>query len=265
MALAAGISASAAQWAVVGSYSGWSFASSTVLVASGNEFVGDIASLSTGFKIVDIENNNWDTQYGTETALEVGVPVKLTGKVNGQDPKDISFAGLLNEIKNAHVVWNATTETLTITGEAVYAYPELKMAGSFAPSNWNLDNSPVMTREGDIYTVTVDLEGATEFKFVGPGWAPQFCGGETVDADHMTITLVRNGDNSKANLTGKYTFTFNIQTLELKVTEAAGLAAIEAATGAAEYYNILGVRVDNPTKGMYIKVQGGKASKVLIK
>lgn len=269
MAIVAGITANAAQWAVVGGYSNWNFSQSTVLKASGNEFVGDIPSLTDGFKIVDIENNNWDTQYGTSTLLELGVPLKLNGKNGVTDPSNIGFAGLLNEIKNAHVVWNATTVTLTVTGEAVYDYPTLLVAGAFPASKWDINNSPLMTREGDVYTATVEFTGTAAepnaFKLVGPGWSPEYCGNVTIDAEHLTVSLTRGGADSKFALTGTYTLTFNISTLELKAIEAAGLESIEVAGGATEYYNILGVRVDKPVKGMYIKVQNGKATKVLVK
>lgn len=38
-----------------------------------------------------------------------------------------------------------------------------------------------------------------------------------------------------------------------------------AANGSAVYYNLQGVRVDNPTNGVYIKREGSKATKVLVK
>ncbi len=41
--------------------------------------------------------------------------------------------------------------------------------------------------------------------------------------------------------------------------------AVDEANGEAVYYNLNGVRVANPANGLYIKVQGGKASKVLVK
>ena len=34
--------------------------------------------------------------------------------------------------------------------------------------------------------------------------------------------------------------------------------------GVVEYYNILGVKVENPTKGLYIKKCGNKAYKVML-
>lgn len=42
-----------------------------------------------------------------------------------------------------------------------------------------------------------------------------------------------------------------------------GVAAIEA-EGAAEYYNLNGVRVANPENGIYVKVVNGKAAKVIL-
>lgn len=37
------------------------------------------------------------------------------------------------------------------------------------------------------------------------------------------------------------------------------------ATPPVEYYNLQGVRVDNPQPGIYIRRQGSKVSKVLLK
>lgn len=49
--------------------------------------------------------------------------------------------------------------------------------------------------------------------------------------------------------------------------ESAGIEGIEAdgSDAPAEYYNLNGVRVANPENGLYIKSQGGKAIKVLVK
>lgn len=46
-----------------------------------------------------------------------------------------------------------------------------------------------------------------------------------------------------------------------------GIEGIEAETAVAraEYYNLQGVRVNNPANGLYIRLQGGKAEKVIIR
>ncbi|MDE7159643.1 MAG: starch-binding protein [Muribaculaceae bacterium] len=43
------------------------------------------------------------------------------------------------------------------------------------------------------------------------------------------------------------------------------VSSIEAAEGEAVYFNLQGVRVDNPADGVYIRVAGGKAMKVTVK
>lgn len=44
-----------------------------------------------------------------------------------------------------------------------------------------------------------------------------------------------------------------------------GIAAIEAENGSAEYFTLQGVRVAEPTTGIYIRVANGKATKVTVK
>lgn len=59
-----------------------------------------------------------------------------------------------------------------------------------------------------------------------------------------------------------------LNTITFVLTEAAsGIESVEAegADSEAEYYNLQGVRVTNPAAGLYIRRQGGKATKVVIR
>lgn len=57
-----------------------------------------------------------------------------------------------------------------------------------------------------------------------------------------------------------------LETVALDVEKsAAAVEELGAAAGEAEYYTLQGVRVLNPTEGLYIRLQGGKASKVLVR
>lgn len=49
------------------------------------------------------------------------------------------------------------------------------------------------------------------------------------------------------------------------VSITTGIGSVEAAQAPAEYYNLQGIRVDRPADGIFIRRQGGKASKVLVK
>lgn len=49
------------------------------------------------------------------------------------------------------------------------------------------------------------------------------------------------------------------------ISSNSGVAAVEAVDGEASYFDLQGRRVAAPANGLYIKVQGGKATKVLVK
>lgn len=78
-----------------------------------------------------------------------------------------------------------------------------------------------------------------------------------------------NGD-AAANMTiagaeadKHYNVKFNVKTHEIYVTFATGIETIDAEAADAVYYNLQGVRVDNPVKGLYIRVANGKSQKVM--
>lgn len=82
-------------------------------------------------------------------------------------------------------------------------------------------------------------------------------------------SMVAGGEPIVCTLSaGKYNFTFSISGVNtammsaLEVEEDA-VDEVSAVSGAPSYYNLQGTRVANPEKGIFIKVQDGKASKVI--
>lgn len=55
----------------------------------------------------------------------------------------------------------------------------------------------------------------------------------------------------------------SVRTAELNVTPTSINGITDESEPESEYYNLQGIRVDNPTNGIYIKVQGQKATKVM--
>lgn len=82
-------------------------------------------------------------------------------------------------------------------------------------------------------------------------------------------SMVAGGEPVKCTLTpGKYNFNFSISGVNTGLmgatsAEEDAVEGISAASGSAVYYNLQGVRVANPEKGIYIKVADGKTSKVI--
>ena len=49
----------------------------------------------------------------------------------------------------------------------------------------------------------------------------------------------------------------------IEATTETGITGIEAENGEAVYFNLQGVRVENPENGIFIRVQNGKAVKIM--
>lgn len=79
-----------------------------------------------------------------------------------------------------------------------------------------------------------------------------------------TTAMTTNGNNAWTIETGNYSITVNINDMTMVVSNTVGIESIETENAApAVYYNLQGVEVSNPVGGVFIKVQGGKASKVV--
>ncbi len=74
---------------------------------------------------------------------------------------------------------------------------------------------------------------------------------------------IRMEKTSKAGMQNRFAFkSFALSYLGTEATGVAGVAADENAP--VEYYNLQGIRVANPEKGIFIKRQGNKATKVAL-
>ncbi len=56
-----------------------------------------------------------------------------------------------------------------------------------------------------------------------------------------------------------------LQPIEIKKDSSVGVESLEEAQNDSEFYTLQGVRVTNPSNGIYIKISGGKASKVIVR
>ena len=84
----------------------------------------------------------------------------------------------------------------------------------------------------------------------------EFAAGETANAFTLP-SAIYNVDVNISNDTYKVRIS--------KKDDLSGIENINAADAEVEYYNLQGVRVANPTTGVYIRVQGNKATKVSIR
>ena len=157
-----------AQWAVVGNYCDWSFQKAVTFTGEGNDLSCTIENLTSGFKIVDITNDNWDTQYGTPTPLVVGVDYVLDAKDGGPDPADMSFADDVAGVKDAVVSWNPSTATLKITGNAYKAEIDASVIYLIGtPQNWGINDGsmPLELNDEGVYYGVYHIPSNPTFRF----------------------------------------------------------------------------------------------------
>ena len=283
MAILAAAQISAAEYAIVGSFTNpsWNFdasrAANGVLTKNADgKYETTIENLATGFKIVDIENNNWDVQYGAPSSndmVENGKTFSLKAKNGGPDPSNIEFANYVTAIQNAKVVFDPEAKTLTVTGTPVSKESlELYISGNMSGPNWPVpgeDGSIAMTKNGDIYSATVSFTAGNEFKVFGKGWSPEF--GVPADdtpalsPENLTLILAKSGKNIKVNMTGQYVVSFNLSTFELKLTSATGISQTTIKAEAPEYYTLHGVKVASPAHGIYIVKRGTAVTKEIVR
>ena len=281
MAILAAAQISAAEYAIVGAFTNpsWNFdasraANGVLTKNAGGKYETTIENLATGFKIVDIENNNWDVQYGAPSSndmVENGKTFSLKAKNGGPDPSNIEFANYVTAIQNAKVVFDPEAKTLTVTGTPV-SNLELYISGNMSGPNWPVpgeDGSIAMTENDGIYSATVSFTAGDEFKVFGKGWSPEF--GVPADdtpalsPENLTLILAKSGKNIKVNMTGQYVVSFNLSTFELKLTSATGISQTTIKAEAPEYYTLHGVKVASPSHGIYIVKRGTAVTKEIVR
>lgn len=279
MAILAAAQISAAEYAIVGSFTNpaWNFdasrAANGVLTKNADgKYETTIENLATGFKIIDIENNNWDVQYGAPSGndmVEIGKTFSLKAKNGGADPSNIEFANYVTAIQGAKVVFDPEAKTLTVTGTPV---SDLKLYISGKMTNWVApgdDGSIAMTENDGIYSATVSFTAGDEFKVFGKGWSPEF--GVPTDEtpalspENLTLTLAKSNKNIKVSMTGQYVVSFNLSTFELTLTSATGISQTTIKAEVPEYYTLHGVKVASPAHGIYIVKRGTAVTKEIVR
>lgn len=156
----------------------------------------------------------------------------------------------------------------------------LYVIGNFANAGWNPAAAVEMTKEGNTFSIIGEATGDLNFGFgtvLGADsndWdtfnANRY--GQAVDnavvALDTPITLTKNSNAMRLEEAGNYKLTvvFGETEITFTATKESGIEGVDAEAAApAEYYNLQGVRVENPAEGLYIVVRGGKATKEYVK
>ena len=155
-------------------------------------------------------------------------------------------------------------------------YRELNLVGEF--NGWDAANGPKFTREDNVYTLVLEDGLAGEWKICDGTWDYSFGAGENTEVvSSEKMDAWYNGVNFTCAFEGKTTIVFTLvegsdaigssipSNIVVTNGTSVGATMIEATEGEAVYYTLQGVKVNNPSNGMFVKIVDGKATKVVVK
>lgn len=176
-------------------------------------------------------------------------------------------------IGNYTVVVAGDLSTITLTTDTpkpagfTPVYLRGDMNGWGSTEDWEMK-----TTDGVTYTFTcvgaTAIQAGQKFKIADAGWGNINYGyGKAIELN-TEMTWNYNANDSSAPSKFEGTITCVISALKQPATvtfaEGVGVEAVTTASADAEYFNMQGVRVANPDKGLYIVRKGDKVSKVVL-
>lgn len=266
---------------MIGHDNAWDIASPLEIIGENGVYTATVDFTSTKFKLSTTKGDgDWTVFNATglnvvSNPIAIGEPVAL-------------IAGYSEDINITNTgIYEVTIDLVnnTLTLEVVVNYPEVIYAiGNINGLDWSTSEGVAFSQESEgIYKGTIDVDnvdaGYGYFQFattLGADWGAVNAGtrygateeNQLVDAN-VTYNMTNNwggGTKSWKCAAGKCTIEVDLTNNTMKIVEFTGVEGIVVDDNAsAEYYNLQGVKVENPTNGTFIKVQGNKTTKVVIK
>lgn len=230
----------------------------TIFVQNGAQAMGDLSYLMSEPAIVAMNTSACaQPLFDFDTLLGMGDDVRKSG-----------FA--VRNRSNQKIYFYEGSEWLT------FGAPATKTSGTegfdvFTIGDKSYSINPVvMTKSHENAFEIADEDGNTIFNSVNDGGVPVACetGGQSFGSYNARPVYNEAGEVEKVEIYQWYgAANSNCLAAMFTVSKTQGVNDVIAADAevAPVYYNLQGVRVANPANGLYIKVAGEKASKVLVK
>lgn len=152
--------------------------------------------------------------------------------------------------------WNLPGDLLTHDGEGHYSISNVSIAGANNGKGY--------------FALTTSNSDSDWVEINSHRYGPAVNTPVTLDSD-LVVVATPSSETSWNVDAGIYNLTFDFNNMLLRVAESTGegdTTGIENVDGIDSdtpvYYNLQGIRVDNPTRGIYLRVLRGKATKVIL-
>lgn len=265
-------------WAMPGTYNGWSLENNLFENAEGVLSM-KVDQIKGDFKIVKYtdEVKNWDNAWGVAAAGDIVEANKEVALTFGGANANLPAGKVLKNVTVTIVPGADNALTIKFAPESIEDEQEAWYLVGETPLEWNFNDVTLMTKAGDnVYTKTVAAATADKFTFKvdkNGAWSNCYVLPEGVEAVELgqEYELVGPADSpNNMHIAADWTnvtVTITIDGEKVKMVCTAGedaIEAIEADNTPAIYFNLMGQRVANPENGVFVRVQNGKATKVIL-
>lgn len=209
------------------------------------------------------------------TELNISKNNKLTTlRVNNNELTELD-ASNMNPSKNAIVfaIGNKLTSvkpapkmtTLNVSNNN-FSFATLPAVADVPAKNYiyNPQKAMEVTPDG----LVVDLSSQAEIAGTATVYAWK-ANGEALEsgftADKGVFTFDAPVEKAVCSMTNAMFPKLTLETVALDIKGSSAVSGIESENAPAEYFNLQGIRVENPENGIFIRRQGGKTVKVIIK
>lgn len=245
-----------------------------------NIYTYEVASAPYGFKL-STAKGSWDAfdaaGFHTADVLQANVPAELrAGKPSEGNITTTAEAPYTIEV-------SGDLKTITIKAEQRVVVPaSCNVIGALVAGEWKTNVVGALELQADGYTFYGKVNmaggwfslcekaatGAADWGQIGTRWGASTDGFALEKEVEVPFMQGENAFNMQSFTYPKdIYFTVNFQDKTIKVSDVpTGVESIEAdANAAAEYFNLQGIRVNEPVKGqLYIMRQGNKVSKIVL-
>jgi len=258
-------------------WGGWNLSQSTVMQKSDENadvFKATVhLDANKEFKfLTELDWGKLEYRAGASSVtLQSGVEAPLVSSED--EPTDGKF--FVSESANYDIVCNLATKKVVVTKAAYQAtalkHTALWMIGSATKGGWSIGEGTIMKADATNpakFSARTELK-AGELKFgtnVYAGFDQMFYLRDLSDEGK----IVFGGDDNKWNITEEATYDVTVDVAAMTVSftkvDPTAINAVETTSQApATYYTMGGMQVEKPHAGVYVKRQGVKTVKVMIK
>ena len=256
------------------------YTSSNVEVATVDAATGEVTLVAAGTTTIKAATEATETYEAGEATYTLTVMDKAEIVYENDGKTDAS--GFTFEVVEGENPWQFSSYGMTgnafkITGKTADAYavsPVFDLTNRIKPISITQTfayNYITVAQVPEYFTIAVREEGATEWTVLTAAPAPEAMNKWTYVDDYAIDLGAYEGKKIQIGYhyvaDGTVCGGWQIKNILVKGKKSSAVSdiTVEDSDAPVVYYNMQGVRVANPANGLYIRVQGKKATKVLVR